>query len=57
MPEFISKQRSLRDYVAASRAAQDLPPTVQDPATLERVAAVLRDVVAEPDSAGSGDAA
>lgn len=32
----------LRAAVAASRAAQGLPPTVTDPATLERVAAVLR---------------
>jgi hypothetical protein len=32
----------LRAAVAASRAAQGLPPTVEDPATLERVAAVLR---------------
>ena len=32
----------LRAYVAASRAAQGLPPVITDPATLERVAAVLR---------------
>jgi hypothetical protein len=32
----------LRAYVVASRAAQGLPPVVTDPATLERVAAVLR---------------
>jgi hypothetical protein len=32
----------LRAYVAASRAAQGLAPVVTDPATLERVAAVLR---------------
>jgi hypothetical protein len=32
----------LRAKVAASRAAQGLPPVVTDPATLERVAAVLR---------------
>jgi hypothetical protein len=32
----------LRAYVAASRARQGLPPTVQDPATLERVAALMR---------------
>jgi hypothetical protein len=28
--------------VAASRAQQGLPPTVQDPGTLERVAAIFR---------------
>ncbi|MGB6164180.1 MAG: hypothetical protein WCF33_25135 [Pseudonocardiaceae bacterium] len=32
----------LRAKVARSRAAQGLPATVPDPATLERVAAVLR---------------
>jgi hypothetical protein len=32
----------LRAKVAASRASQGLPPTIQDPATLERVAAVFR---------------
>jgi hypothetical protein len=48
----------LRAAVAASRAAQGLPPRVTDPATLERVAAVLRlAAVAEQDSAGPGDAA
>lgn len=48
----------LREAVAASRAAQGLPPTVTDPATLERVAAVLRlAAVAAQDSAGPGDAA
>lgn len=32
----------LRAYVAASRAEQGLPPTIQDPAALERIAAVFR---------------
>jgi hypothetical protein len=32
----------MRAWVAASRAKQGLPPTVTDPATLERVAAVFR---------------
>ncbi|PZS22130.1 MAG: hypothetical protein DLM60_05015 [Pseudonocardiales bacterium] len=32
----------LRAYVTASRARQGLPPTVTDPATLERVASVFR---------------
>lgn len=32
----------LRAYVAESRAHQGLPPTVTDPATLERVASVFR---------------
>lgn len=32
----------IRESVAASRAAQGLPPTITDPATLERVAAILR---------------
>jgi hypothetical protein len=31
-----------RTYVAALRAKQGLPPTIQDPATLERVAAIFR---------------
>jgi hypothetical protein len=38
----------LRAKVATSRAAQGLPPTVQDPAALERAAAVLR-LVALPE--------
>ncbi|MGH3810269.1 MAG: hypothetical protein ACRDRU_27345 [Pseudonocardiaceae bacterium] len=32
----------LRAKVATSRVAQGLPPTVQDPAALERAAAVMR---------------
>jgi hypothetical protein len=40
----------LRAKVAASRASQGLPPTIQDPATLERVAAVLR--LMAPDELG-----
>lgn len=32
----------LRAYVAAERAAQGLPPTVTDPAMLERAAAAFR---------------
>jgi hypothetical protein len=42
----------LRAKVAASRDAQGLPPVVTDPATLERVAAVLRLVPGdgEPDA-------
>ena len=32
----------LHAVVAASRAAQGLPPVIEDPATLERVAAVFR---------------
>lgn len=47
----------LRDAVAASRATQGLPPSVTDPATLERVAAVLRLVAAETDAVGPGDVA
>jgi hypothetical protein len=38
----------VRAKVAASRAAQGLPPVITDPATLERVAAVLR-LVALPE--------
>jgi hypothetical protein len=38
----------LRAKVAASRAAQGLPPVITDPAALERVAAVLR-LVALPE--------
>jgi hypothetical protein len=37
----------LRAKVTRTRAAQGLPPVITDPATLERVAAVLR--VAAPD--------
>ena len=32
----------VRRLTAESRAAQGLPPTVQDPSTVERVVAVLR---------------
>jgi len=32
----------MRDYVAKSRAAQGLPPTVEDAAVLRRVAALIR---------------
>ncbi|MGH3547087.1 MAG: hypothetical protein ACRDQU_02985 [Pseudonocardiaceae bacterium] len=32
----------LRAEVTASRAKQGLPPTIEDPAVLERVAAILR---------------
>ena len=32
----------LRAYVAETRASQGLPPTVTDPGTLERVAALFR---------------
>ncbi|MGH3722040.1 MAG: hypothetical protein ACRDRI_25000 [Pseudonocardiaceae bacterium] len=38
----------LRAYVAASRAAQGLPPVITDPATLERVAAVFWLVLPTP---------
>ncbi len=31
-----------RAYVAALRASQGLPPTIEDAATIERVAAVFR---------------
>jgi hypothetical protein len=42
---------ALRQKVIESRARQGLPPTVIDPASLERVAAVLRVVVlADPAS-------
>jgi len=37
-----ASKEELSAYVTASRAAQGLPPVVTDPATLERVAAVLR---------------
>jgi hypothetical protein len=37
-----SREELLRAKVTATRARQGLPPTVQDPGTLERVAAVLR---------------
>jgi predicted DNA-binding transcriptional regulator AlpA len=44
-----SANPELRAYVAASRATQGLPPVITDPATLERVAAVLRLVtITEP---------
>lgn len=42
--------------VATSRAAQGLPPAIEDPATLERVAAIFRlvaDQAAEAESSKS----
>lgn len=40
---YTAEQRAeLRAWVTASRARQGLPPTITDPGTLERVAAVLR---------------
>jgi hypothetical protein len=41
---------AIRCETAAQRAKQGLPPTITDPATLERVAAVLR-LVNIPDAA------
>jgi hypothetical protein len=38
----------IRAKVATSRAKQGLPPVIEDPATLERVAAVLRLVPVQP---------
>lgn len=38
----------LRAKVARTRAEQGLPPVIKDPATLERVAAVLRLVPVQP---------
>ena len=38
----MSPPEHLRAYVTASRARQGLPPTIQDPATLERAAAAFR---------------
>ena len=32
----------LREFVARTRAEQGLPPTVEDPTTLDRIAAVFR---------------
>jgi hypothetical protein len=39
----MSPALTIAERVAASRAAQGLPPKVTDPATVERVAAVARD--------------
>jgi len=38
----VTQHLAIRAKVAATRARQGLPPTVEDPGTLERVAAVLR---------------
>lgn len=46
-------QEQLRAYVTASRAQQGLPAVVEDPAALERAAAVLRLI---PDGGGKPDA-
>lgn len=46
-------QEELRAYVAASRAQQGLPAVVEDPAALERAAAVLRLI---PNGGGKPDA-
>jgi hypothetical protein len=48
---------ALRRKVNESRVAQGLPPTVEDPATLERVAAVFRTVTVEPEQRGRRGAA
>ncbi len=42
------------DYARASREAQGLPPTIEDPAVLDRVAVIL---TAEPAGQGVADAA
>lgn len=36
-------QAAMAEYVRRSRAEQGLPPTISDPETLERVAALLAD--------------
>ncbi|MEV6860536.1 hypothetical protein AB0M44_05985 [Streptosporangium subroseum] len=46
----------MRTRVAASRAAQGLPPVVEDLAIIERVAAVFR-LVDAPESAAMPEAA
>lgn len=38
----MSERPSVSEYVAASRAAQGLPPKVADRATLQRVASLIR---------------
>jgi hypothetical protein len=43
--------------VTQTRAAQGLPPTVEDPAALERAAAALRAMVIDPDQRGRRPAA
>lgn len=40
----------IRAWVTASRAAQGLPPTVQNPAVIERIAAVFASVVTPVES-------
>lgn len=35
-------REALRQWVAESRAAQGLPPTIEDPATIEKVARIFR---------------
>lgn len=38
----MSPREQLRRKVTQTRASQGLPPTIEDPATLERAAGVLR---------------
>jgi len=45
----------VRAWVAESRAAQGLPPTLTDPATLARIARMIRDTpIRSPDQSGPG---
>ncbi len=37
-----AERERLREFVARTRAEQGLPPTVEDPTTLDRIAAVFR---------------
>lgn len=49
-------REEIRASVAATRAAQGLPPKVEDPGVLERAAAVFR-AAAVPDEPARGRAA
>lgn len=50
----MTEQEQIRTKVVRTRAEQGLPPTIQDPATLDRVAAVFRvvDTGAAPEGRG-----
>ena len=50
-----AERERLREFVARTRAEQGLPPTVEDPATLDQIAAVFR--LVKDAKAGQDDAA
>lgn len=44
----------LREFVARSRARQGLPPRIEDPTALDRIADVFRLAEQEPETDGGG---